>query len=564
MVWILILLILPVLLLKLTFVLTIITLVMIYSIAAIGLNLIMGYVGQISIGHAAFMSIGAYTSAIFVLRFDVPILVGVILGTLLSFIFGIILGFPALRLSGFYLAIATMGFGIAVEQIMGAWENVTGGHIGIRNIPFYDFANNDLLKYYFVFAILFISYYIFDSLINGKYGRAWKTIRENEKAAVAMGINLSKYKVLGFAIGSAFSGLAGALYAHVVGYISPADFGLAKSLDLLTIVVIGGLGLNFGPFFGSIIYTGLPFFLSRTEISLSIVFGSLLIVVVLFMPRGIGYYVYLLELKYLSKISAWIRRGRKMRGKLIKTRIGNIHYLESGQGENNILFVHGNFASSLWYKELMNLLPENYKAFALDLPNFGYSDPIDNISIHSYAEALNAFVEAVNLDKFILVGHSLGGAVVIDYLINYSEKVEKLILVDPAPIDGLKTPEESYPILELYRNNPELLKKAIKAIAPTYTNDNFFDEAVSDALRMNPKCFTENARALEKINYTKEVKKINTPVTVIWGDKDIILSKEQMEKTSKAFKNGKLITLSGIGHSPILEAPDRVLNVVIQ
>ncbi|MDK2887065.1 MAG: branched-chain amino acid transport system permease protein [Thermosipho sp. (in: thermotogales)] len=562
MMFILILIALPLIFINNAFIITIASLIMIYSIAAIGLNLIMGYMGQISIGHAAFMSIGAYTSAILVMKYSVPIPIGIISGAFLAFVFGILLGFPTLRLKGFYLAIATMGFGVAVEQIMGAWDHVTGGHTGIRNIPFYKFFNEDFTKYYFVLFFMLLSYYIFNSLINGKYGRAWKTIRENENAAVVMGINVSKYKVIGFAIGSAFAGLSGALYAHVIGYISPTDFGLAKSLDLLAIVVIGGLAINFGPFLGSIIYAGLPFMFSRIQFSLSIIFGMLLIAVVLFMPRGIGYYLYLFDLKYFSKIFAFFRRARKMEGKFINTKYGKIRYLEHGNGNEVIVFVHGNFASSIWFKEMFNVLPEKYKAYALDLPNFGFSDYVDKIDISTYADALNSFVEEIGLDSFILLGHSLGGAVVTKFLIDHKEKVKKLILVDPAPINGLKTPEESYPVLELYKNNPELLKAALKAIAPTYKNEKFFDEAVSEALRMNPKCFTENARALERYNYENDVKDIATPVYIIWGDKDIILSKEQMEHTQKAFKNGKLFILKDIGHSPVLECPKEVLKII--
>ena len=156
-----------------------------------------GYLGQISIGHAAFMSIGAYVSAISVVKYSLPIPIGIFLAVFFSFILGLILGFSTLRLKAFYLAIATMGFGVAIEQIVGAWENMTGGHTGIRNIPFYKFFNDDILKYYFVLLFLVISYYIFNSLINGKYGRAWKTIRENEKAVAVIGINVSKFKVIG-------------------------------------------------------------------------------------------------------------------------------------------------------------------------------------------------------------------------------------------------------------------------------------------------------------------------------------------------------------------------------
>jgi len=236
----------------------------------------------------------------------------------------------------------------------------------------------------------------------------------------------------------------------------------------------------------------------RLKFSMSMIFGLLLIIVVLFMPRGIGYYLYLFDLKYLSRIESFFRRARKMEGKFVDTKFGKIRPLEHGSGENTIIFVHGNLASAIWFKEMFKILPDNYKAYALNLPNFGFSEHIEMVDIKTYSDALHEFVNALKLDNFILLGHSFGGAVVIKYAIEHTEKLSKLVLVDPVPINALKTPEESNPILELYKNNPEHLEKSLKAIAPTYENEKFFKLAVSEALKMHPKCFTENARVLEK------------------------------------------------------------------
>jgi len=158
-----------------------------------------------------------------------------------------------------------------------------------------------------VIAFLFVAYVVADRLINSKTGRAWMAIRENETAASVMGVNIAWYKVLAFAIGSMFAGIAGALYAHVIGYIAPSDFGIAKSLDLLAISVIGGMASVDGPFYGALIYVAMPFLFSRSNFSLTIIFGALLIFVVLFMPLGISFYVKMFRMNYLNAIIAYLK-----------------------------------------------------------------------------------------------------------------------------------------------------------------------------------------------------------------------------------------------------------------
>lgn len=556
---------LPFLLIKNAFIMTILSLVGIYSIASLGLNLIMGYSGQISIGHAAFMSIGAYTSTLLVMNYNLPIIFGILIGGIVAFLFGLLIGFPALRLSGFYLAIATMGFVVAIEQLFSSLEHLTGGHAGIRNIPFPYLWNSDVEKYLLVLSFLFISYILLQRLINSKNGRAWMAIRENEIASAVMGVNVAKYKVLAFAIGSMLAGIAGALYAHVIGYIAPSDFGIAKSLDLLAISVIGGMASLDGPFYGSLVYTALPFLFSRSHLSLSIVFGIILIFVVLFMPLGVSFYIGKFRTKYLNSIAAYLKKSRKPYGKFIDTKFGRIHYIKFGSGPKNLVLVHGNFASARFFEPLIDLIPKNeYTVYALDLPNFGFSQELEGeVSIEKYADALGAFIEKLSISNIILLGHSLGGAVAMGYAVKNPEKLQKLLLVDPAPVYGMpKYDESAYKIIELYRKNPDMIKKALMINAPTYENEKFFDKITSDALRMARRAFIGNAKALANYNYLEIAKNIEIPVKVVYGDKDVILTLESMELTAKAFKNGELIVLKNIGHSPIVENPGEIIRII--
>ncbi len=564
MLWIwLILALLPFLLLKSAFIITILSLVGIYTLAALGLNLIMGYSGQISIGHAAFMSIGAYTSTLLVMHYDIPIVFGILLGGITAFIFGILIGFPALRLSGFYLAIATMGFVVAIEQLFSYFEHITGGHAGVRNIPFPFLWNSDVEKYLLVLAFLFIAFIVADRLINSKTGRAWMSLRENEIAASVMGVNIAWYKVLAFAIGSMFAGIAGALYAHVIGYIAPSDFGIAKSLDLLAISVIGGMASVDGPFYGALIYVAIPFLFSRSNFSLTIIFGALLIFVVLFMPLGISFYVKMFRMNYLNAFIAYLKKSRKPFGMFVQTPVGRIHYIKHGNGNIPVVLVHGNFASSRFFEPFIQKIPEEqFTVYALDLPNFGFSDELPgDVSIEKYVDALEKFVDTLGIKNFILLGHSLGGAVAMGYAVRHPKNLAKLILVDPAPVFGMPRYDESaYKIIDVYRKNPDMIKRALMMNAPNYDDEKFFEKITSDALRMAKKAFIGNAKALADYNYTDKAVLVEVPVVVIYGDKDVILDYESMKKTAEAFPQGKLIVLKDIGHSPVIEAPEEVIK----
>ena len=546
------------LLVKSGFFTTIMSLLFINSLAAMGLNLIMGYAGQISIGQAAFMGIGAYTSSLLTMKLSLPLPLSILCGTLLAAFLGLFLGFPSLRLSGFYLAIVTLGFGVAVEQVLGAWEELTGGYIGIRNIPSF---GNDLLNYYVVSITFFIILLVVMNLTKGRTGRAWRSLRENETASRVFGINLTKYKVLAFVLGSALAGLAGAFYAHVIGYISPTDFGLARSLDLLAMVVIGGLGTTSGSILGASLYTVLPFMLSRTQFSLSVLFGSLLVLTILFMPRGLAYYAKIFYYKYLEiPFVWWERRKKKIEGKVLHTSSGLVHYVEKGSGTIPLVFVHGNWGSWRWFKPFFDIVEDSrYRLIAVDLPGFGFSDkPKRPINLENYAKELEEILDKLNLKECVLIGHSMGTSITTKLASRRSDLAKKLVFISPSPIKGYRTPKESFPLLSLYKNSFSLVENLVY---PIIKDRKLARELVKDALRMDPRGFLENPKALSE-DLTEEARKINVPVLLIWGNKDPLVTKAEVEETAKAFKKFHLVILDSFGHCPHIDDPERVFKII--
>ncbi|KHO61070.1 ABC transporter permease [Thermoanaerobacter sp. YS13] len=269
---------------------------LIYAIVAIGLNLLMGYAGQISLGHGAFLAVGAYTSAYLTLTLHVPFFIALILSGLITGIVGILLGLPALKLEGNYLAIATLGFGVAVTQIFAIWTSFTGGFSGIKPLKpeLFGFKFNSYLSYYYIILILTIVLVILTwNIIRTKVGRSLMAMRDSEIAAKAMGINVSYYKTLAFGLSAFYTGIAGSLYAHLLGFMTPYDyaFSIGMSLNFLAMIVIGGIGTISGSIIGTIIMTWLPQITSNLPIkSLSqIITGAIIIAVVIFYPNGIAY-----------------------------------------------------------------------------------------------------------------------------------------------------------------------------------------------------------------------------------------------------------------------------------
>ena len=248
-------------------------------ILAIGLNLITGYTGQLSLGHAAFMSIGAYTSAILTAKLGMPFFVGIIGAALFAAIAGIIIGIPTLRLKGDYLAIATLGFG-EIIRIVGLNNDYIGGAVGLNDIPQYT-------SWFWLYFAVVVTIVIINNFIKSYNGRACISIREDEIASESMGVNTTYYKVLVFTIGALFAGIAGALYANFFYFIRPDSFGFMKSIDILVIVVFGGLGSVLGSIIGAISLTLISVFLQGIPQLRMVVYSLILFLIMLYRPHGL-------------------------------------------------------------------------------------------------------------------------------------------------------------------------------------------------------------------------------------------------------------------------------------
>jgi branched-chain amino acid transport system permease protein len=270
------------------FALYVMTTLALMIIAVLGLNLLVGYTGQISLGHAAFLAIGAYAHVILYTQ-GAPLLFTVLGAAVISGAFGFLVGIPALRLAGPYLAIATLGFQVAVDQVLGRWDSVTGGRMGL-GVPAPELFGLKLadVKSYFVLCLAFCVLVIVGvyNLTRSRVGRAFVAIRDNDIAAAAMGVNPVRYKTLAFALSAFVTGLAGALYAHLFDRINPQNFTILMSIELLVMVVVGGLASVLGSILGAALMVLLPHAISDFRDYQAIVVGGILIAVLLFEPMG--------------------------------------------------------------------------------------------------------------------------------------------------------------------------------------------------------------------------------------------------------------------------------------
>lgn len=236
-----------------------------------------------------------------------------------------------------------------------------------------------------------------------------------------------------------------------------------------------------------------------------------------------------------------------------------IAYQEAGQGRPVVL-VHGNFASKRWYRELLAAPPAGARLLALDLPNFGDSDPLGApIRIAAYAAAVRGFAEALGLERPVLVGHSLGGAVAMAAAAADPHAWAALVLVDGSAPDGLTTPEEHYPLLDLFRGNAAMLKQALAPMLASRQPDDF-DDLVADGLRMHPDAFQGNARALDGLDLAPSLAAYPGRVLVLRGALDPLITADMAERTAAAFTGAAHVALetwAEVGHSPATEAPAR-------
>jgi branched-chain amino acid transport system permease protein len=288
-------------------------LIAIHSIVAIGLNILVGYTGQVSLGHAGFFAIGAYSCVLLMVKIGAPFVVALPAAGLIAAFFGFVLGLPALRLEGPYLAIATLGFGMAVTQIISHWD-FTGGHMGIHapKMSIGSLVADTGAKQYAVISVVTVALAIAAvNLMKTRVGRAFVAIRDSDIAAEAMGININWYKTLSFAVSAFYAGIAGALMAFALEHVSAGSFNLMLSITFLAMIIVGGLGSVMGAVLGAALLTYLqiklqiiqeapwigPFLVEISNRYLtveglpniqSIVFGAIMIAIVVFEPLGMN------------------------------------------------------------------------------------------------------------------------------------------------------------------------------------------------------------------------------------------------------------------------------------
>ena len=276
------------------------TFVLIYGIAGLGLMLLSGFTGQFSLGHAAFLGVGAYTQGVLT-GMGWPFPLAMLMAALLSAAVGVVVGLPALRVTGIYLGMATLAFGVIVEEVLARWESVTGGNAGLHVKPptLGGMALDSGWGFYFLcLALAVLATLAILNLLRSPTGRAFVAIRDSEVSAQSMGIHLAHYKTLSFALSAALAGVAGALYAHKLSFLSPEQFSVLQSIDLLLMVVIGGLGSVHGAFLGAVFLISMPQLIALGKGYLpetigmapglqGFVYGLVLIVFVLFEPLGL-------------------------------------------------------------------------------------------------------------------------------------------------------------------------------------------------------------------------------------------------------------------------------------
>jgi branched-chain amino acid transport system permease protein len=277
-------------------------------IAITGLNLLTGYCGQLSIGHAGFIAVGAYTSAILNSRFGVPFPLALISSGLVAGVVGMIFGIPSLRVKGFYLAISTIAAQLIIIWVINHWTEMTGGFDGM-NVPYMSLGNltfrSEGSQFYVIMVIAIVTLFLAKNIVRTRVGRAFIAVRDNDLAAEVMGINLFRYKLLAFFFGCFFAGIAGSLLAHWMRFINSESFTFSSSVLFIGMIIIGGLGTTLGPILGAIFIRLLDVGVTRLSPALDkalpglpsgftagispLVFGLVIILFLIFEPRGLAH-----------------------------------------------------------------------------------------------------------------------------------------------------------------------------------------------------------------------------------------------------------------------------------
>jgi branched-chain amino acid transport system permease protein len=287
----------------------------IHAILALGLSLFLGYAGQISLGHAAFFGIGAYTTAFLTTRYGLPPAIALWASALISSLFAYLIGKPILRLKGYFLALATLGFGEIFLVFVRETPDLTGGVIGIFGVPWFSLAgfsfDTYLKQYYLIWGVLIGLLLFSKNLARSKMGRALLAVATSEDAAASVGIDVAQIKLGVFVLGAAFAGMAGNLSACTLSTANPESFGLNLSVLVVMMVILGGMGNLYGPIAGAVFLTWLTDVLSGyQEYSLPI-FGIIIILLLIFFPEGVGTR---LGARFVYLISYWAKKKRREAG----------------------------------------------------------------------------------------------------------------------------------------------------------------------------------------------------------------------------------------------------------
>jgi len=262
----------------------------IFVVASSGLDILFGYSGQISLGHAAFYAIGAYTSAILSTKFGVGVWLGILVAGVLATVVAVLVAIPISKLVHMFLALVTIGIGELTYQVIINLPDLTGGFEGVRQIPkpsIGSYVIDGIGYYYVILAFVVVSLVVKQRIVNSRIGRAFIAIRENTDAANAMGINVTYYKTMAFATSALFTGIAGALYAHYIGFISPESFTLDQSVLFLTAVLCGGMGTFLGPIIGSLVIITINETIQTLGSYQMLVYGIFIVVAVIYVPEGL-------------------------------------------------------------------------------------------------------------------------------------------------------------------------------------------------------------------------------------------------------------------------------------
>lgn len=280
------------------FILHLIIISCVFAILAMSLNLLLGITGQASIAHAGFFGIGAYISALLTMKLNIPFWISLPCAGVGAGIAGILIGIPSLRMRGIHFAIATFAFNELLHLVFYNWKAVTNGSDGIPSIPApnpipipflgeVEFSNKLIYAYFAILVTMFVLA-IINRIVKSRVGRAFVSIREHEELAISLGINSTGFKIMSFVVSSFFAGIAGSIYAHYLGFFSPGACSSWVSLEIIAIVIVGGMGSLWGSVIGAVFLTTLPEIFRFMQLLAPVIYGFILIIVIIFMPQGLA------------------------------------------------------------------------------------------------------------------------------------------------------------------------------------------------------------------------------------------------------------------------------------